>query len=723
MKFSSFLYLCLCMLFKSVSAQNIALPNREFRAVWVSTVFKLDWPKASSIQDQKNELISLLDKTRDANLNAVLLQVRTECDALYTSAFEPWSRYLTGTQGQDPQYDPLAFAIEEAHKRGLELHAWMNPFRVNASTSASTVYSEDHVSKTHPEWLLEFSTGQKILNPALPEVRDYIASVVVDVVNNYAVDGVHFDDYFYPYPSAGFSGISNEDADDFITYGGEFADIKDWRRHNINEAIQLVQNEIKKADARVRFGVSPFGIWKNGVPNGIIGLDAYNVIYADATHWLQNGSVDYITPQLYWPIGGNQDFKKLLEWWAEKASASSRHLYAGHTLSDISSSSNPNGRSIAILEATVKTRARESSNHRVMQSIKEVPNQISIVRDNNDKNALGSVFFRASNLTSNPSGFTDNLKATIYPYPAAPPEMDWLPVDKPSAPENLVYQINEGSGNAVLQWTRSAGNTFNFKRYIVYRLKDATGDVPATDAIYDITVSEGKEIPYADIPAGLSYWSIAELGENNQASPLSNIVSIEKTITLPQTPSITLPDQQSTTSNEKFIRFEWEEQPDIISYHYQLATNSEFTTLLDENSELNGTAKAKLFSNLGNGTYYFRIRASNEAGPSNWTPVYTIVLGDPVTGIEHNPYLDHITLYPNPSSGNDVHLYITLKKSSQISVDIIALAGNRKMQVAPQHYDQGEHEIKVDCRSLPKGLYVLRLKTDGFRQTKRMILN
>ncbi len=713
----------LILVAQSVCGQENAVPNRELRGVWVATVFSLDWPKTTGVAAQKNELINILDKARETNLNAIFLQIRTECDALYNSNHEPWSRYLTGAQGQDPGYDPLAFAIEEAHKRGLELHAWMNPFRVNASTNPSQVYSNDHISQTHPEWMLEFSTGQKILNPALPETRSYIASVVVDVVGNYNVDGIHFDDYFYPYPGSGFPGITNEDADDFAMYGGGFTDIGDWRRHNINQTVQLVQDEIKKVNPALRFGISPFGIWKNGVPAGITGLDAYNVIYADATHWLQNGSVDYVAPQLYWPIGGSQDFRKLLEWWAGQAFDASRHIYAGHTLKDITSSSGRNGRSIAMLENALGDQKGKDSFYRTKQSVDEVPNQIAIVRENETKNALGSIFFRVADLMANPAGFTDYIKEEVYPYPAAPPAMGWLPGDPPAAPTGLVYQTDEASGNVILQWERGTGNAHNFKRYIVYRLPDASGQVPAEGAIYDITVSEQTEVAYKDLPAGQSWWAIAELGPTNQSSALSNIISIEKVIELPQVPVIMLPAEQVSSSDQTFIRFEWAEQPGIVSYHYQLATNADFISPIEDDSQLDGSTTARLFTNLEDGKYYFRIKASNEGGSSDWSPTFTVTLGSPVTGIENSEYIDHLHLYPNPSSKGVVYITLNLKRSASVSFDVVSLAGKRALSQPVGFYNRGEHRIELDCHALAKGFYMIRLSVNQSHYTKRLILN
>ncbi|RNI22358.1 glycoside hydrolase family 10 protein [Rufibacter latericius] len=490
------LALALLLSFHFVSAQE--LPNREFRGVWVATVANLDWPvRGASPESQKAALRLMLDKIKEANLNVVFFQIRTECDAFYRSSQEPWSRFLTGTQGKDPGYDPLAFAIEEAHARGLELHAWLNPYRVSTVNNPA-VYSAQHVSKSRPEWLLSFPNGKKILNPGLPEVRQYIASLIKEVTQNYAIDGVHFDDYFYPYPEGTFMGIANEDAQTFQQYGAGFANIKDWRRHNVNETMRLVHAQIKELKPQVRFGVSPFGIWRNGEPAGISGMDAYNAIYADALHWLDNHYVDYLTPQLYWAIGGRQDYRKLLYWWSDKAANASRHLYPGHIV--VQTGFTP----------------------------EEVPHQIEISRSNQQKNALGSVIFRAANLLNNSNLISTSFKAATFRLPAAPPAMNWMTGIAPAAPTGLTVTLNEAAGTYDVRWARSAQNTHSFKRYVLY----TTSSMPATGALIPdgsvraFTSTETVTIPASEVPSPTSFWGVSEISPSNQESELSNVVAL-----------------------------------------------------------------------------------------------------------------------------------------------------------------------------------------------------
>jgi uncharacterized lipoprotein YddW (UPF0748 family) len=694
-------------------------PNREFRAVWVSTVFKLDWPKANDQQTQKNELIKLFDEIKAANQNAVLLQVRTESDAIYNSSKEPWSRYLTGVQGQDPGYDPLAFAIEEAHKRGLELHAWINPFRVNASTTATIEYSQDHISNTRPEWMLEYSSGSKIINPGIPEARQYVASVVEEIVQNYAVDGIHFDDYFYSY-----SGTTTEDAETYAAHGEGFTDVGDWRRHNINETIRLTYETIKTHKPQVRFGVSPFGIWKSGTPEGIVGMSAYSNIYADALQWLDAKTVDYITPQLYWPIGGQQDFRKLLVWWAEQAFAAGRHLYAGHTLNEITS---PGGRragelmnSIGMMEeqASIQGTGKDNTATISAQTAHEVLNQIAIVREHRDKNALGSVFFRASFLTANPHGFTDLLKQKTYIYPAAPPVMEWIEGDQPAVPQELSVQLNEATGDYVLSWSRNAENTHDFKRYLLYSLDAAPADAASipNGSVRALTTAEEVVIPTADLPFGTTYWVVTELGTANHQSELSNVVTIENNIV----PVFSKPLQQQTVTTDLFARFEWESQPGIMAYHYQWASDEQFTDILQEDSALAPTYTAKLFNNLRKGsTYYMRIRAQNASGWSDWSQTYKVTVGG-VTAIEDSKVISKLEVFPVPSE-SDVLVDMRIIKPTKVTVDLISLTGGNKVRLVDEKYFPGTHQLNLSKQQAGAGFFIMVIRLDDYQQNFKVI--
>jgi uncharacterized lipoprotein YddW (UPF0748 family) len=310
-------------------------PAREFRAAWITEVAAVpDWPSKSGLTtaQQKAELISLLDRAQQLHLNAIFFQVRPACDAMYASVLEPWSDHISGTQGKAPEpfYDPLAFAIAEAHLRGLELFAWMNPFRA-AHPESKSPPATNQITRTHPELIRHY--GDQIwLDPGEPAAQAHTLSVVLDVVNRYDVDGIIFDDYFYPYPEKNLLGHTIDFPDDaswkkYGVSGGLTRD--DWRRKNVNDFVQKISQQIKSVKPDVQFGISPFGIWRPQNPPQIKGLDAYGTIYADARLWLASGWVDFLAPQLYWPVKSReQNFSALFNWWHAQ-SPKGRHVYAG----------------------------------------------------------------------------------------------------------------------------------------------------------------------------------------------------------------------------------------------------------------------------------------------------------------------------------------------------------------------------------------------------------
>ena len=293
------------------------LPEGEFRGVWVATVNNIDWPskRGLPVEEQQRELIAILDRMSELNLNGVILQVRPSADALYPSPLEPWSEYLTGQMGvaPDPMWDPLAFAVTEAHKRGLELHAWLNPYRARRHTE-TTPASSDHITMARPDLVRDYGSFLW-MDPGEPEVRQRTVEVVRDIVRRYDVDGIHFDDYFYPYPE---NDAEFPDEATWQRYGDGLSR-DDWRRRNVDELIQQVGAAIREEKPHVRFGISPFGIWRPGHPRSVRGLDSYEKIYADSRKWLRLGWVDYFAPQLYWgQTAPQQRYSDLLKWWSRQ---------------------------------------------------------------------------------------------------------------------------------------------------------------------------------------------------------------------------------------------------------------------------------------------------------------------------------------------------------------------------------------------------------------------
>jgi uncharacterized lipoprotein YddW (UPF0748 family) len=366
--------------------------TREFRGAWVATVFNIDWPSRTGLSAaaQRAEMDALLDAAAGAGLNAVMLQVRPEGDALYRSMLEPWSRVLGGRQGLDPGYDPLAYAIAEGHRRGIEVHAWINPFRARTSATGTSV--APHISITHPTACVAYDGGLW-MNPAAPVVADRLAAVVEDILRRYEVDGIHFDDYFYPYPE---TGMAFPDSADYQRYrdGGGMLGLADWRRDNVNRVIERVGALVARVRPTARFGVSPFGIWRPGNPAGIVGLDAYNAIYCDAPRWMRMGWVDYLAPQLYWPSTQTaQAYGPLVRWWAD-STADGRSVFGGNNLSRLGSSS--------------------------AWTTDEMGTQLRLTRDNAARGARGNIYFTISQIRANRMGVAELLRRQ-YATPALPP--------------------------------------------------------------------------------------------------------------------------------------------------------------------------------------------------------------------------------------------------------------------------------------------------------------
>ncbi|MFJ8981950.1 glycoside hydrolase family 10 protein [Streptomyces sp. NPDC102282] len=307
----------------------------ELRGVWIATVANLDWPSAPGLSAaaQEAELIAHLDRAVDLRLNAVVLQVRPSADALWPSSYEPWAQCLTGVQGKDPGWDPLGTAVREAHARGLELHAWFNPYRVANHTDPSRLVAS-HPARLHPEWVLPYG-GKLYYNPGLPEVREFVQDAMLDAVSRYAVDAVHWDDYFYPYPVAG--QVFDDDAA-YELYGEDFADKASWRRDNTDRLVKETAARIKEVRSGVRFGISPFAVWRNAATDPLgsdtaAGVQTYDDLHADTRKWVREGWIDYICPQIYWHIGFSAaDYAKLLPWWAETVRGTGVGLYVGEAL-------------------------------------------------------------------------------------------------------------------------------------------------------------------------------------------------------------------------------------------------------------------------------------------------------------------------------------------------------------------------------------------------------
>ncbi|WP_455567736.1 glycoside hydrolase family 10 protein [Streptomyces coeruleorubidus] len=372
----------------------------EMRGVWLATVANRDWPSKPGLTAtrQRAELITHLDRAVRNRLNTVVFQVRPTADALWPSPFEPWSQYLTGTQGRDPGWDPLGTAVEEAHARGLKLHAWFNPYRV-AAHADPTRLAADHPARTNPDWVVTYG-GKLYYNPGLPEVRGFVQEAMLDAVAKYPVDGVHFDDYFYPYPVA---GQTFDDDTAYDEYGAGFPDRAAWRRDNIDKLVRETADRIKRVRPGTPFGISPFGVWRNAATDSRgsdtrAGVQTYDDLHADTRKWVRKSWIDYIVPQLYWNIGFSAaDYAKLLPWWAEVARGTSTRLYVGEAL----------------------YKAGDPAQPAAWQDPAELSRHLTLAREH--AQVRGHVFFAAKDVAADRIGAMARVVADHYGQPAAPP--------------------------------------------------------------------------------------------------------------------------------------------------------------------------------------------------------------------------------------------------------------------------------------------------------------
>lgn len=457
---------------------------REFRAAWVSTVANIDWPSKQNLsaQQQQQEAIAILDRAKALNLNAIVLQVRPAADAIYPSKLEPWSEYLTGAQGKAPQpwYDPLKFWITEAHARGLELHAWFNPYRARHNNAKSPA-APNHISRTNPAAVKSY--GKFLwMDPGEESASKQTLDVVLDVVKRYDIDGVHIDDYFYPYPIEAPSAAGNDAALDgkagkaeldfpdqpswqrYVAGGGKL-DKASWRRENVNHLIERMYKEIHEEKRWVRFGISPFGLGRpDRRPPGISGFSQYDKLYADAETWLQNGWLDYLSPQLYWPSSQTaQAYDVLLDYWIGQ-NTQGRHVWPG------------------LFTSRIGAPTKDYQPQEIIQ-------QIGVARSR--PGAGGHVHFSMVTLMENRKGIDDQLTAGHYAQPALVPASPWLGNTPPALPKVSAAR----AGNAV-------------------KLKMVPGK---TDAVYAVWSRYGSQWRFAVAPAGQATMTVADDAKLGQA--------------------------------------------------------------------------------------------------------------------------------------------------------------------------------------------------------------
>lgn len=451
--------------------------NREFRAAWVASVANIDWPSKPglSAEKQKDEAIQILDTLVRLHMNVAILQVRTSCDALYESKLEPWAYYLTGVQGKSPGYDPLAFWVAEAHQRGIELHAWINPFRVKQA-GANYETSADHVSHTHPDWVIRYANEKESmlwLDPGNKAAAQHSFDVVMDIVKRYDIDGVHIDDYFYPYPIKDKNGdtVPFEDGGSYSKYWASGGRLKldDWRRANINRFIEGLYKGIHAEKKYVKFGISPFGMWRPGNPPGTAGFDGYSEIYCDSRLWWRKGWCDYLVPQVYWKISAmHSNYLALLEWWKGE-NRKCRQLMAGMYTGQ--------------LDGPKSTWTRD-----------EIGDQIGVARV---LGLAGEVHFPAHTLVQDAQKVDELLvgepkakdyeksNATLYENQALVPPAPWLDGSAPNRPRTAAAEWDPAQHQLHISWDIGGSNPYP-KLFIM-------SGVPSPDSRVAVQTRSGSE--------------------------------------------------------------------------------------------------------------------------------------------------------------------------------------------------------------------------------------
>ena len=481
---------------------SVAQPKYEFRGVWIATVNNIDWPPAgvTDPEKQKADYIRLLDLHQKNGMNAMIVQVRPAADAFYPSQYEPWSQWLTGIQGQPPSpyWDPLKFMIEETHKRGMEFHAWLNPYRAVHNTTSSSI-AGNHITRIHPEWFLTYG-DKKYFDPANKEAQKFVVNVVRDIVKRYDVDAIHMDDYFYPYR------IPGKEFPDEFSYKSSGSPLKkdDWRRSNVDTIIRALSIAIKQEKKYCRFGISPFSVWRNKDKDPMgsdskAGQTNFDDLYADILLWLRKGWIDYVTPQLYLEIGHDKiAYEKLLDWWSRHSYG--KHIYIGHGI------------------------YRTQEDQPKWKVPEELPNQIKLLR--RYPNVQGSIYFSSKAFEKNPNGWNDSLRDNYYKYPALLPPMRWIDNEKPWPPI-VDRKIVDDS---VIQLTvrPDPRNRVDIKYYVVYQYgadshTETFGNSPKYISRF-VTLPEGFQLKETLSPEHFSYrYVITAVSKNNNESDLSEI--------------------------------------------------------------------------------------------------------------------------------------------------------------------------------------------------------
>ncbi|MFO8000383.1 MAG: family 10 glycosylhydrolase [Marinilabilia sp.] len=722
-------------------AQETA-PKREFRGAWITTVWGLDWPSStiqetgneSEIEEQKQQFISLIESLKSANINAVFFQVRSECDAMYESSYEPWSTSLVAERGMEPGYDPLEFVIEECHKRGMEIHAWLNPYRFETVSEKYADMPGDY-RQDHPEWVLEYpeksdgSPGESILDPGNPEVRQRISDIVEEIITDYEVDGIVFDDYFYAYGGT----PSDLDAYSQERYKPSGIGLDDWRRNNVNQMIGDVFEVIETHKPWVTFGVSPFGIWTTDeevareegleLPSGITGMNAYKQIYCDPVSWLKNGDVDYLSPQLYWPTTSTgQDYEVLAPWWSDVCNLYGRHLYVSHSLSDLAESDYAPGYGEDPLKSVVAdpqkmdlqglsmleyfSQPRESLLKGTLDA-SEFGKQVEVNRSSDKNGAPGSVFFRSSLLYT--EGFINYLTDHEFSEQSLPPAINWKSEGLQSIPSNIRIDGDQ------LKWEVEADSVL----FSIYAISE-----PDTD--------KGEAFLNPENLLGVSYDDYFDLSDHSElvsghqfgVAVLDRYGNELPPALMDHTPSenekaqLVWPEDEEKVSGD-FV-FLWDEVAPAFAYIVEISGDDSFEEILYrrvvEGDEFDASNVP-----LENGeTYYWRL-ATRTIGAEDMISETRSFEYEEGTFIPEARTEPAELSCPSVLDQGQVGVEFYLPLSGQVRLSLLDIKGQQRKVLVNRHYSRGSHSVTMNTDEIGKGMYFLYLEWDGGNQSLKVV--
>lgn len=684
-------------LLASSAASAQSPPKREMRGAWIATFGGIDWPNpAHTPARQRDSLIVILDRHKATGINTIYFQVRSQCDAMYPSTIEPWSKDLTNVQGNPPStmWDPLQFAIDECRKRGMELHAWLNPYRALSSNTTTNynALAASHVAKQHPEWLITSTTpNQLILDPGIPDVREYVTKVVMDIVRRYDVDGIHFDDYFYP------NATYNDDAT-FAAYPNGYSVRADWRRNNVNLLIKKISDSIATVEPWTKFGISPSGIWRNGTGVGgsaTTGFEHYVTIFADSRLWIQQEWVDYLAPQVYWQIGlSAANYSVLIPWWNNVSST--RHIYIGMA-----------GYKVGV-----------AGNGTYETDVTMIPRQLRMNRDAAYPNVKGQAIYNTTSLRNNFNGFRDSMRLFFYQKPALQPTMPWKDNVAPAPASGLTGNLTGLS--ARVTWTPPAATANEFdkvRNFVVYRSQ--TSPVDINDANNLLAIVHADSTGYTDgtlVTGNTYFYLVTTVDRFHNESTESNTISLS-TGTLP----LVLSDFIVKRFDQNRVQLLWETVREEQLSHFEVERSL-------DGSSFSSIGRVTAVNQPGNHTYqiadpiavynapiYYRLRMTDIDGRFRYSPVRTITISEQQQFVQVVPTVVR--------TGQPVEILLQENTDRPLSWILFDAGGRQLGSGSLSVTAAGSRTSLPATAQLRGGWYLLRF-SDGKRQvTSRFLVN